>query len=135
MIGSKRKICLLMVLLLAAIGCARLATDHRRYGFAAIQRGFASLAESPALEEVVTLEKVTIHIVGSRQQFKWNRAAAYGSPVLGYATQNNHIYLIGKVVDGQIVINQAVLGHELNHLINQKNPRVANPDKLDDLGA
>lgn len=26
------------------------------------------------------------------------------------------------------------MGHELNHLLNFKNPKVADPDKLDELG-
>ena len=40
-----------------------------------------------------------------------------------------------KRVKGKVVLNQAILGHELTHLLNFKNPDIANPDKLDDIGA
>ena len=93
------------------------------------------MAKAPDLYEVVELKNVKIHIVGDRKFFKWDRAAAYGSPVAGYATTKNEIWVFGKLVDGKIVVNQAILGHELNHLLNFINPRVANPDNLDDLGA
>ena len=93
------------------------------------------MEESPDLHEVLLLENVTIHIVGHRKHFQWEKAATFGSSVVGYANKKNEIWLLGKIVDGKIVINQVVLGHELNHLLNFKNPKIADPDKLDDLGA
>ena len=94
-----------------------------------------SLEVSPELHEVVLLKNVRIYIVGNRRFFSWDRAAAYGSPVAGYANRKNEIWLFGRIVKGKIILNQAVLGHELNHLLNFKNPKIADPDKLDDLGA
>jgi hypothetical protein len=116
-------------------GCVPLATDNRKEAFRSFDRSFASLDESPSLNEVIDIGGVKIHIVGHRHFFNLHHAAAYGSPVVGYATSNNEIWVFGKVVKGKIVVNQAVLGHELVHLLQFKDPRVANPDKLDDLGA
>ena len=88
--------------------------------------------EAPSdLNTVIELKNVKIHIVGDRKYFKWNKAAATDSPVVGYATSGNEIYVFGKRLGNKIIINQAVLGHELNHLLNYQNPNVANPDKLD----
>ncbi len=120
------------------IGCVPMATDLRKVGFNEIQKGFACLGKTPELQklhEVIELKNVKIHVVGDRRFFKWYKAAAYGSPIAGYATKMNEIFVFGKLVKGKIVVNQAILGHELNHLLNFKNPKVANPDKLDDLGA
>ena len=90
---------------------------------------------TPNLNEVIDLKNVKVHIVGDRKYFKWDIAAAYGSPVSGYATSKNEIYVFGKIVKGKVVLNQAILGHELTHLLSFKNSKIANPDKLDDLGA
>ena len=125
-------ICFGLILLLA--GCVSLATDRRKEGFATLQKGYAAIPETPNLREVIHLKDVTVHIVGSRNQFDWNIAAAYGSPVAGYANTKNEIWVFGKVVNGKIVLNQAILGHELMHLLNFKNPIIADPDKLDNLG-
>jgi len=120
------------VLLLS--GCGSWVTHHRRSGFEQIQAGFDALPPTPGLYRVVVLDRVRVHIVGDRNRFDAPSAAAYGSPIVGYATRANEIWLFGKVVDGRIVLNQAVLGHELNHLLNFRLPQVVDPDSLDDLG-
>ena len=99
-----------------------------------MQQGFASIEKTPELYEVVELKNVKVLIVGDRKHFNWEKAAAYGSPIAGYANTKNEICLFGKRVGGKIVVNQAILGHELNHLLNFKNPKIANPDKLDEMG-
>ena len=116
-------------------GCVPLATDVRKEAFRTFDKSFDSLGESPTLNEVIDLGGVKVHVVGHRHFFNYRKAAAYGSPVIGYATSNNEIWVFGKVVRGKIVINQAVLGHELMHLLNFKNKAIADPDRLDDLGA
>ena len=121
-------------LVFSLIGCVTLATDLRKEGFNIIQKGFASLDETPNLHEVIKLKDVTIHIVGSRKLFDWNIAAAYGSPVVGYANTKNEIWIFGKVVGGKIIVNQAILGHEFDHLLNFHSSTIANPDQLDELG-
>lgn len=122
-------------LVCALTGCVSLATDTRKEGFKSLDKAFASLEDSPEINEMIDLGGVKVHVVGHRQYFNYQRAAAYGSPVAGYATSNNEIWLFGKRVKGKIVMNQAILGHELMHLLNFKNSRIANPDQLDDLGA
>ena len=112
-----------------------MATDLRKVGFNEIQKGFASIEKTPDLHEIIVLKNVKVHVVGDRKYFNWDKAAAYGSPIAGYATTKNEIYIFGKIIKGEVVVNQAILGHELNHLLNFKNPRIANPDKLDDIGA
>ncbi|RJQ49672.1 MAG: hypothetical protein C4530_23025 [Desulfobacteraceae bacterium] len=132
---SKRLLSYATLICALISGCVPMATDLRKIGFNEIQKGFASLDKTPDLHEVIELKEVKVHVVGDRKYFKWEKAAAYGSPVAGYATTGNEIYVFGKMVNGKIVVNQAILGHELNHLLNFKNQRIANPDRLDDLGA
>ena len=114
-------------------GCTAATTNYRVQGFTLISKSFGTISESPDLYEVVEIEKVKIYIVGDRKHFKWDRAAAYGSPIDGYATGKNEIYILGKRMGDKIVINQVILGHELHHLLNFKNPKIANPDKLERL--
>lgn len=127
----KGLICLYLVFSLT--GCI-LVSDYRKQGFKLIQQGFALIEESPDLYEVVELKNVKVYIVGHRRHFNYKSVAAYGSPIIGYATTKNEISLFGKIVKGKIVIDQAVLGHELNHLLHFKNNKIVNPDKLDDIG-
>ena len=127
--------CAVLIVIAVCFGCVPMATDLRKIGFNEIQKGFNTLSAAPHLHEVIELKNVKVHVVGDRKYFGWDKAAAYGSPIAAYATNNNEIYVFGKLVKGKVVVNQAILGHELNHLLNFKNPRIANPDKLDDLGA
>ena len=114
-------------------GCTAATTNYRVQGFSLVSKSFDTISESPDLYEIVEIEKVKIYIVGDRKHFKWNWAAAYGSPIDGYATGKNEIYVLGKRLGDKIVVNQVILGHELHHLLNFKNPKLANPDKLDRL--
>ena len=42
----------------------------------------------------------------------------------------NGIYVFGKRVKGKIIVNGAILGHELTRQLNFANVGVVNPDKL-----
>lgn len=128
-----KDILFLGLIILMGTACAPIATDYRREGFNLTQQSFKHFEQDPDLYEVVEIKNIKVYIVGDRKHFKWEKAAAYGSPVLGYATTNNEISLIGKRVGDKIIINQAILGHELNHLLNFKNPKIANPDNLNKL--
>ncbi len=133
---STRKTLVLLFcsLMLIPAGCMPVATEYRLDGFHYFHRSFAQIEEDPDLYEVIELEKVRVYIVGQRKLFKWERAAAYGSPLQGYATDRNEIFVFGKRVGNQIIVDQSILGHELNHLLNFSNPSVANPDELTELG-
>lgn len=139
--GVSRKKCLTVSILCFAaalialyllVGCAQ---SYREIGFREMQRGFAQIYQPSDLHEIVKLRNVTVHIVGDRKYFNWDYASAYGSPVQGYATRNNEIWVFGTVVKGRVVLNQAILGHEFNHLLEFNHPQVHNPDQLDDIGA
>ena len=133
---STRKTLVLLFcsLMLIPASCVPVATEYRLDGFQYFNRSFAQIEQDPDLYEMIELEKVRVYIVGQRKFFKWERAAAYGSPLQGYATDRNEIFVFGKRVGNQIIVDQSILGHELNHLLNFSNPNVANPDELTDLG-
>lgn len=113
-----------------ATACTPLSTDYRVKGFKFTQLAFDTFEESPDLHRVVELEKIRVHIVGSRKLFQWDKAASGGSSTVAYVTSNNDIFLLGKKVGNKIIVNQAVLGHELNHLLNLKDREIADPDQL-----
>jgi hypothetical protein len=121
-----------VIMLSCLTSCSSFVAD-REQGFNMIQRGFSNLEATPDLYEEIELTNVKIIIVGDREQFAWKKAAAKNSSIIGYATPSNEIWVFGKRVDGKIVLNEAVLGHELTHLLNFKDPKVANPDKFRDL--
>lgn len=132
-----RKRCFLVIVcwigaLSLLTSCCSFVAD-REQGFNMIQRGFSNLEATPDLYEEVQIKNIKVIIVGDRKQFTWKKAAAENSSIIGYATPDNEIWIFGKEVEGKIVLNEAVLGHELAHLLNFKNPKIANPDRFRDL--
>ena len=115
-------------------GCGSFSSICRQEGFICFQKGFESFPASPFLHEVISLPHVTVHIVGHRKYMRWPGAVSAGSRILGYATSENDIYVFGRKINGKIIVNQAILGHELNHLLSFKNFDIADPDKLESLG-
>lgn len=124
---------ILSFLSILTTSCAPLSSDYRKEGFNLMQQNFESFNARSDFHTVIELKKVRVHIVSDRKYFKWDKAAAFDSAVAGYATSGNEIFVFGKRIGNEVTINQAILGHELNHLLNFKNPKVANPDKLDQL--
>jgi hypothetical protein len=120
-----------LIFLLGA--CAPDSIDLRKEGFALLEKGFDSQEDSPLLNRTVELGNIRIHIVGDRSLLGSDQAKISISGLVGYATSGNDVYLLGKIVEGKIIVNQAVLGHEVMHLLNFKDPKIANPDKLDHL--
>lgn len=117
----------------SASSCTPISTDYRVQGFKFTQLAFDSFEETPDLNRTVELERVRVHIVGNRKFFELDKAAAEGSSTIAYATSSNDIFLFGKRVGNKIIVNQAVLGHELTHLLNNKDAEIANPDELKEL--
>lgn len=134
---STIRISLITCLFICLSGCALSGTTtlYRQTGFAYVQASFDSLPYDPTLSKTYTLKEVTIHIVADCSMYGH---ACYRDPdkrVLGYVTANNEIWVLGKRKNGKIILNQAVLGHELLHLIaGQDLLDVMNPDLYDTNG-
>ena len=123
-------ITLLFLLLILLASCTQFISDYRNDGFYLMQTAFDSYEAANDLNMVVELKNVRVHIVSDRKYFKWEKASAYDSRMLGYATTGNEIFVFGRKLGDKIVVNQAILGHELNHLLNYQNSIVANPNRL-----
>lgn len=122
-----KKLFPLLILLFLFFSCIPMKQE----GFDLIQKDFARYKKDKNLNITIELKNVKVHIVGGRKYFKWDKAAAYGSPVAGYATSKNEIYIFGRLnKKGKIIVNQAILGHELNHLLNFNNSNIAKGEKL-----
>ena len=121
-------------LLFLLTGCASLATHYRKKGFSVAQRGFAQIESTPNLNRVIELENVKVHIVGSRKHLDYDKAVADGSGMAGHPNTRNEIWIVGKLVNGKVVLNQALLGNKLSQLLNSKDSEFGNPDRLDELG-
>ena len=124
----------LLALASMATACTSYTTQAREEGFRMYCRAFDNIEPTSQLHRVIELERVTVHIVGRREAFDWEGARAYHAGVVGYARATNDIWIFGKIVDGQIVVNEAVLGHELMHLLNFRDAAIADPDTLSEAG-
>ena len=82
---------------------------------------------SAPFHKVITLDKVTIHIVSDRSQFDCPYARM-NKNVNGYAKRNGEIWLLGHTRHGITVDKQRTLGHELLHLLNWQDNEIGNPD-------
>ncbi len=97
-----------------------------------MQRGFESIPPSPEMHKVLHLNNLKIHIVGNQKQF--DHVPFRNASVSGYASPFE-IWVIGKEVNGKVIINWAVVGHELMHVLNFYYPDIiANPDSYEVLG-
>ena len=109
------------------------AHQWRKLGFQNFVTAFNCHADTPDLDTVIVLKNVAIRIVGGCQKFDWPKAQIKSNGVAGYATSENEISILGKIVNEKVVLNQAAIGHEFTHLLNFKNPSIANPDELEEL--
>jgi hypothetical protein len=121
-----------IIALMSVSGCSSFVAD-RTQGFNMIQQGFSSLKPTPGLHQEIEIKSIKLVIIGDREQFQWKKAAAPNSPIIGYATPDNEIWIFGKRVNGKIVVNEAVLGHEITHLLSFQNASIANPDHFAEL--
>lgn len=96
-----------------------------------MQNAFEAYEPAKDLNMVIELKNVRIHIISEREYFEWEKASAYDSRILGYATIDNEIFVFGKKLGDKIIVNEAILGHELIHLLHYQNPIIANPDTFD----
>ena len=102
-----------------SVGCAGVVIMQQD-AFDQNQKAFMTYPSIGCNEEItVILDKVTVHIL-CRDNMK--------KPAAGRANTNNEIWVIGRKTNGIITLNQFILGHELQHLLNWKDGRIANPD-------
>lgn len=97
-----------------------MATDIKD-GYKSFQHSVSGLERID--ENIMIPIRVMIHIVPGTQDMPCGPAA------VGCASGGD-IYVIGYRHKGQIIVNQAILGHELMHLLNWENRDIVNPDTL-----
>ncbi len=85
----------IFILLVLMTSCAPLAGDYRKEGFNLVQRAFESYQVTEDFSMFVNLTNVRVHIVSDRKYFKWDKAPASDSPVVGHATTGNEIFVFG----------------------------------------
>jgi len=118
------------------ISCSSLS-QKRQEGFDALQEHFNLIepTEKKDFHITIRLKNVKVHIVSDRKFFKFKKFQKQEFGAVGYATSGNEIWVFGKIKEKNgkkvVIVNQAILGHEFNHLLNFKNPKIVNPDKLD----
>ena len=85
------------------------------------QRAFMTYPSIACDEELdIRLDAIIVHIQ-CRDNMKKPRAGA--------ANTNNEIWVVGRCSDKGIILNQMILGHELQHLLNFEDRRIADPDE------
>jgi hypothetical protein len=127
------RIALLFLIAMLSSGCGPYASVLRHDGYSYMQRGFESLPSSSGLHKVFIINNLKIHVVDHQKQF--DHVPFRNSSVVGYATPFE-LWVIGKEVNGKIILNWAVIGHELIHMLSFYYPDlIANPDSYEVLGA
>ena len=134
-VGVCGKLCvplarLLVVVLFAAFfsGCGVApATVARMDGFDAQWRGFNSL-KTDRFDAYETEIKIKVIVVDDMKAIGYPGAAAT------YSHPEGAIRIVGKKINGKIVLCPAVLGHEVQHALEYQDGQFANPDKLEEYG-
>jgi len=124
---------LILIVFVLFTGCGLSTTELRQQGFNTTQRGFITLPDMKG-EVIVHAKDVYVHFVSRDRMKELIKEHKLSSGCAGFVNTKNHIYINGRMVGDKITINQNILGHELNHLLNWKNPIIANPDKLSNMG-
>ena len=131
------KLILTVMIVLFLTGCFSLITEYRKDGFNMYSRSFTLIPDTPYLHKTIILNNIEIHIVGDRSKFDYERARKPENRITGYTRVRDGVYeiwVLGKVVNNKVIINQAVLGHELNHILEFKDKSITNPDTLETIG-
>ncbi|MCL5808770.1 MAG: hypothetical protein M1418_09550 [Deltaproteobacteria bacterium] len=125
---------LLVVALFAAFvssGCTFFAiapaTVARMDGFDAQWRGFNSL-KTDRFDPYETEIRIKVIVVDDMS------AIGYPGAVATYSHPEGAIRIVGKKINGKIVLCPAVLGHEVQHALEYQDGGFANPDKLEEFG-
>jgi hypothetical protein len=91
--------------------------------------GCATTSSNREVNKEIKLERLTIHIVNSSQDF--DNPKFKGSPtVKGYAN-GFEVWIVGSSKNGRIYVDSKLLGHEICHTLKARFPEFADPDKED----
>lgn len=130
-----RVVLLLLLLPMLLGGCVSLATDSRKVGLQEMQKGGhrpgqgprPARGHPPEERDRAHRRRPPALQAGAGRRLRLARARQR------HARQRNlHPRRQGG---GKIVVIQAILDHELNHLLQFANPCVQDPDRLDGIGA
>ncbi|MCG6533382.1 MAG: hypothetical protein L7F78_01550 [Syntrophales bacterium LBB04] len=118
-----------LILLIAGLftGCVPSATIARMDGFDAQWRGFASLPTDTSLHYETEI-KIKVIVVGDSSQ------TGYPGAVGTYSHPSGVIRVMGKRVNGKIVLCPAVIGHEIQHALQFQDGHFVDPDKMEEYG-
>jgi hypothetical protein len=94
-----------------------------------MQAGF-NLLPPISDEKTITIPATTVRIVPPGTVPKVSTGRCKKSGVIGCASRWA-VVVEGRESGGKIVVNQAVLGHEFNHLLNFGDSNIADPDRLE----
>lgn len=119
-----------IVLIIILAGC--LYHSLNQDGFKSFRSAFDGVGSTIRFHEKIKIGGIEVNIVSDKDMFEDWANDKYGPALVGYVTEKE-VYVLGKIVNGKIIVDQAVLGHEFNHLLNIKNSKVANPDRLEEL--
>ena len=128
--GVGLRICALALFTALHLGCATsAATAARMDGFDAQWRGFNSLKSEPfGIHET----ELKVRVIVVEDTADMNFPGAVGT----YSHPQGIIRIVGKKINGKIVLCPAVIGHEIQHAMEyqDKTQIFANPDKLEEYG-
>lgn len=119
-----------LALLVVLQGCGHSgATIARMDGFNAQWRGFEALKGTKSFHRETEI-KVKVIVVGDSSEI------GYPGAVATYSHPQGVIHIVGKMVNGKILLCPAVLGHEIQHALEYQDQdgAFANPDKLEEFG-
>jgi hypothetical protein len=121
-------LCVGMACLISLSSCQSTSTFVRKDGFDRSWRGFDLIPKTPGLYKEVDIKFKIIVVDDFTKTGYFGAAGTYSYP-------DNVIRIVGKVVDGKIVVPDCVLGHEVMHGLQfQIGGEFINPDKLEEYG-
>lgn len=97
--------------------------DSRDVAFMEMWRGYDQL-NKVYVNHVIEIKNLTVYFtsddLGKTED---------GRKIIGLATSNGVIIINSTILEGKIVTNEMVLGHELLHIIHKKDVFIADPHK------
>uniref|UniRef100_A0A6M3KLH8 Uncharacterized protein n=1 Tax=viral metagenome TaxID=1070528 RepID=A0A6M3KLH8_9ZZZZ len=115
-----------IILVLFLFGCIPgsqplMYNEGNRY----LDQSFELLPKSKFKPIIIILKEVKVYVFDDNPLL-----TKEGMKGKSFASTDNCIYVIGKRdASGKIMLQQNVLGYELQHLLNWKDDRIKNPDK------